>query len=114
MATLKLRPWPFSSQEVVELCWFGSPFTDTSGKWRIQVAFRKQDGSIQMVSYPWGTFPILRLGQVYRDGVFHSAILAKGHPETIPLPDLRQGQVVIGSDLPSSLMFFQKRPELGL
>lgn len=111
---MKLRPWPFSSQEVVELCWFGSPFTDTSGKWRIQVAFRKQDGSIKMVSYPWGTFPVLRLGQVYRDGVFHSATLAKGHPETIQLPDVRQGQVVIGFDLPSSLMFFQKRPELGL
>ncbi|UED69444.1 Tn7-like element transposition protein TnsE [Brevibacillus sp. HD3.3A] len=67
-----------------------------------------------MVSYPWGTFPVLRLGQMYRDGVFHSATLAKGHPETIQLPDLRQGQVVIGFDLPSSLMFFQKRPELGL
>lgn len=114
MATLKLRPWPFSSQEVVELCWFGSPFTDTTGKWRIQVAFRKTDGSIQMVSYPWGTFPVLRLGQFYRDGIFHSATLAKGHPETIQLTDIRQGQVVIGFDLPSSLMFFQKRPELGL
>ncbi|WP_301173563.1 Tn7-like element transposition protein TnsE [Brevibacillus nitrificans] len=63
---------------------------------------------------PLGTFPVLRLGQVYRDGVFHSATSAKGHPETILLPDVRQGQDVIGFDLPSSQMFFQKRPELGL
>ena len=113
MATLKLRSWPFAPQETVELCWFGSPFTDPSGRWRLQVAFRKSDGNLETVSYPWGTFPLFRLGQRYVNGVFDPASPLRGHIETVRIKDLRSGSSIIGFDIPGSLMYFQKRPELG-
>jgi hypothetical protein len=113
LATLKLRPWPFAPQETVELCWFGSPFTDAKGRWRLQIALRKQDGNLEIVSYPWGTFPLLRLGQRYVNGVFDPVSPLLGHIETMRVKDLHSGSAIIGFDIPGSLMYFQKKPELG-
>lgn len=68
MATLTLRSWPFPENQETELFWFGSPFMDYKGNWRIRVAFRTSSMNIKVVSYPWGTLPNLRIGQVYTNG----------------------------------------------
>lgn len=69
MAALTLRTWPFPNNQGVELFWFGSPFMDYKGNWRVRVAFRTETGDLKVVSYPWGTVPYLRMGQIYTNGV---------------------------------------------
>ena len=41
MATLTLRSWPFPEDQEAELVWFGSPFMDYKGNWRIRSHFER-------------------------------------------------------------------------
>lgn len=114
MGSLTLRSWPFSNNEPVELVWFGSPFLDYRGNWRIKVAFRDSRGTLKIESYPWGTLPYLRLGQVYVNGESDPVKPLSGSGYVIKVDQLSQGVKGIGFDLPIRLISFDKRPDLGL
>ncbi|TCS68542.1 Tn7-like element transposition protein TnsE [Effusibacillus lacus] len=112
MATIKLRPWPFRSGEPIELFWFGSLFQDHQGNWKIPVAFKIKN-DIQIVNYPWGTLPLLRLGQQYVDGSIGPFSLKRGMVDSLTLTNSEEGDVCQGFDLPSQLIYFHKIRDLG-
>ncbi|MCM3081681.1 Tn7-like element transposition protein TnsE [Brevibacillus invocatus] len=114
MGSLTLRTWPFQNNEPVELVWFGSPFLDYRGNWRIKVAFRDSRNTLKIETYPWGTLPYLRLGQVYINGETDPVKPLSGSGYVIKVKHLSQGVKGIGFDLPIRLISFDKKPELGL
>lgn len=114
MGTLRLRSWPFPENSEVELVWFGSPFIDYKGNWRIRVAFRMHSGQLKVISYPWGTVPYLRLGQIYKDGLYDQIKPMDGIIHRLSIASLCQGEIVTGFKLPKRLIDFGKNPELGL
>jgi TnsE C-terminal domain len=114
MGSLTLRSWPFSNNEPVELVWFGSPFLDYRGNWRIKVVFRDSRGALKIESYPWGTLPYLRLGQVYVNGETDPVKPLSGSGYVVKVDQLNQGVKGIGFDLPIRLISFDKKPDLGL
>ncbi|MFP3392017.1 Tn7-like element transposition protein TnsE [Brevibacillus sp. SIMBA_040] len=114
MGSLTLRSWPFSNNEPVELVWFGSPFLDYRGNWRIKVVFRDSRGALKIESYPWGTLPYLRLGQVYVNGETDPVKPLSGSGYVVKVDQLSQGVKGIGFDLPIRLISFDKKPDLGL
>lgn len=113
MGTIRLRRWPFETNETVEICWFGSVFMGAKGSWRINIAFRRSGKPIQIVDYPVGVWPMLRLGQQYTDGFFDVTGTNTGIVETIQIDDVRQGKLVFGFDVPSKLLFLDKHKDLG-
>ncbi|MBP2002385.1 hypothetical protein J2Z69_003458 [Paenibacillus shirakamiensis] len=56
---------------------------------------------------------MLRLGQLYTDGVFEVTRPVAGSIESIEVQDVQQGQVVVGFDIPSKLMYLDKQRDLG-
>lgn len=114
MATLTLRSWPFPEKQEAELFWFGSPFMDYKGNWRIKVAFRTASMNIKLVSYPWGTLPYLRIGQIYTDGKFDQIKPLSGSSYKLSITSLSQGIVTNGFKLPKRLIDFGKNPKLGM
>lgn len=113
MASLTLPPALSENQEA-ELFWFGSPFMDYNGNWRIKVAFRTASMSTKVVSYPWGTLPNLRIGQLYTDGKYDPVKPISGSPYQLSINNLSQGMITNGFKLPKRLIDFGKNPELGL
>lgn len=101
MAALKLKSWPFPENQDVELIWFGSPFMDYKGNWRIRVAFRTSASGIKVVSYPWGTLPYLRIGQIYSNGVYDQIRPMSGSTFQFTIDSLDQGSIINGFNLPS-------------
>ncbi|NHN35327.1 Tn7-like element transposition protein TnsE [Paenibacillus agricola] len=114
MAALTLRSWPFPENHEAELIWFGSPFMDYKGNWRIRVAFRTKAAGIKIVSYPWGTIPYLRIGQIYSNGTYDQIRPMSGSAFHFSIEALNQGNVTNGFKLPKRLIDFDKKPELGL
>lgn len=114
MASLTLRFWPFPENHEVELVWFGSPFIDYKGNWRIRVAFRTALMVLKIVSYPWGTLPYLRIGQRYTNGKCDQIKPLSGSTYKLSVSNLSQGVIVNGFRLPKRLIDFGKNPELGL
>ncbi|MEK5435241.1 MULTISPECIES: Tn7-like element transposition protein TnsE [Paenibacillus] len=113
MASLTLRPTLSGNQEA-ELFWFGSPHMDYHGNWKIKVAFRTATMSTEIVSYPWGTLPNLRIGQLYTDGKYDPVKPISGSPYHLSISNFNQGIVTNGFKLPKRLIDFGKNPELGL
>lgn len=68
MSNIMIRPWPFNKNEEAELYWLCSPYLSYNKSWIITAVFKK-DKQIKMVELPWGTLPLLRLGQKYINGV---------------------------------------------
>lgn len=114
MGSLKLKSWPFPENQEAELVWFGSPFMDYKGNWRIRVAFRTIASGIKVLSYPWGTLPYLRIGQIYSNGVYDQIRPMSGSAFHFNIDSLNQGTVTNGFKLPKRLIDFGKNPELGL
>ena len=114
MVTLKLKSWPFLENQEAELIWFGSPFMDYKGNWRIRVAFRTSAIGIKVVSYPWGTLPNLRIGQIYLNGVYDRIRPMSGSAFQFTIDTIDQGIVTNSFKLPKRLIDFGKNPELGL
>lgn len=114
MAAMKLKSWPFPENQEAELVWFGSPFMDYKGNWRIRVAFRTSASGIKVVSYPWGTLPYLRIGQIYSNGVYDQIRPMSGSAFQFTIDSLEQGTVTNSFKLPKRLIDFGKNPELGL
>lgn len=69
MPHLRLNPWPFINDEIVELRWICSPRRIRDGQWRMEVAFIRATGEIKWDTYPWGLLPYLRFGQKYANGL---------------------------------------------
>lgn len=113
MASVEFSPWPFEENEDVELIWFGSPYTDYKGDWRIRVAFRRARGEVKVLSRAWGAIPLLRIGQIYTNGVLNQFRPMSGSSYTFTIPSLDQGKLVNGFQLPKRLIDFGKNPELG-
>ncbi|SFF23897.1 hypothetical protein SAMN04487969_119131 [Paenibacillus algorifonticola] len=114
MASLTLRSWPFRENEEVELLWFGSPYMDYKGNWRIKAAFRSASMVIKLVSYAWGTVPYMRIGQVYANGKFDPIKPLSGSSYRLTIDDMSSGTITNGFKLPRRLIDFGKNPELGL
>lgn len=113
MASVEFSPWPFEENEDVELIWFGSPYTDYKGDWRVRIAFRRARGEVKVLSRAWGAIPLLRMGQIYTKGVHNQVRPMSGSSYTFTIPSLDQGKVVNGFQLPKRLIDFGKNPELG-
>lgn len=113
MAAIGLRSWPFAENEDVELIWFGSPYTDYKGDWRVRIAFKRASGEVKILSRSWGAIPLLRIGQIYTNGVLNQVRPMSGSSYTFTIPTLNNGKVVNGFQLPKSLINFGKNPELG-
>ncbi|MEK4462839.1 Tn7-like element transposition protein TnsE [Paenibacillus sp. FSL H8-0315] len=113
MAAIEFRPWPFEVNEDVELLWFGSPYTDYKGDWRVRVGFRRISGEIRVLSHSWGRLPLLRIGQIYTNGVLNQVRPMSGSSYTVTIPALNNGKVVNGFQVPKRLIDFGKNPELG-
>ncbi|MBD8498518.1 Tn7-like element transposition protein TnsE [Paenibacillus arenosi] len=114
MAAVTLRPWPFPEDQEAELYWFGSPYMDYKENWRIRVAFRISSNNIKVVSYPWGTLPCLRIGQLYTNGAYDPVKPLNGSTFKLSINNLSQGIVVNSFKLPKRLIDLNKNPELGL
>ncbi|WP_027087428.1 Tn7-like element transposition protein TnsE [Cohnella panacarvi] len=114
MAALILKTWPFPEDQEAELIWFGSPHMDYKGNWRIRVAFRTSTSGIKVISYPWGTLPYLRIGQIYSNGIYDQIRPMSGSTFQFTIDSLDQGTIVNGFKLPKRLIDFGKNPELGL
>lgn len=113
MGALTLRSWPFPHNEDMELIWFGSPFLDYKDNWRIRIAFRNSKGEIKTNTYPWGTLPYLRIGQVFRNGAFDQIRPLSGSVFNFTVDQLDKGVIDNGFALPKRLIDFNKNPELG-
>lgn len=111
--TLRLRPWPFPKDEEAELIWFGSPFIDYRGSWKIRTAFNIGE-EIKVHSYPWGTLPDLRIGQIYVNGVYDQVKPKSGSVYHLQIKSLNEGNVTNGFELPKRIIDFQGNKELGL
>lgn len=114
MAALRLKPWPFPENHEAELVWFGSPYMDYKGNWRIRVAFRINASGIKIVSYPFGTLPYLRIGQIYTNAAYDQIRPMSGSVFQFTIDSLDQGIVTNSFKLPKRLIDFGKNPELGL
>ncbi|MBB3111781.1 hypothetical protein FHS18_003849 [Paenibacillus phyllosphaerae] len=114
MASLALQGWPFPDNQDIELFWFGSPYMDYRENWRIRVAFRTPTGEIKVISFPWGTIPTLRLGQIYSNGISDPIKALSGDVLKVTINNLNQGVITNGFRLPKRLIDFGKNPELGL
>lgn len=99
--------------EDVELLWFGSPYTDYKGDWRVRVGFRRISGEIRVLSHSWGRLPLLRIGKIYTNGVLNQVRPMSGSSYTVTIPALNNGKVVNGFQVPKRLIDFGKNPELG-
>ncbi|MNO34834.1 Transposon Tn7 transposition protein TnsE [compost metagenome] len=113
MAAIEFRPWPFPENEDVELTWFGSAYMDYKGAWRVRVAFRRASGEVKILSRAWGQIPLLRIGQIYTDGVLNQVRPMSGSSYTFTIPSLDTGRFTNGFQLPKRLIDFGKNPELG-
>lgn len=113
MAAIEFRPWPFLENEDVELFWFGSPYTDYKGDWRVRIAYRRASGDLKILSRAWGTIPLLRLGQIYTNGFYNQVRPMSGSSYTFTIPSLDTGAIVNSFKLPKRLIDFGKNPELG-
>lgn len=114
MATRSLKTWPFPENEEVELIWFGSPYVDYKGDWKLRVAFKTEVTGMKLVSYAWGTLPDLRIGQIFVNGAYDPIRPMSGSAFHFTIESLGQGQVTNGFNLPKRLIDFGKNPELGL
>ncbi len=114
MAPLTLRSWPFPINQEVELVWFGSPYIDYRGNWRIRVAFRTATSQLKIVSYPWGTLPHFRIGQIYLNGKCDPIKPLSGSTYKLVINNFSEGKISNGFKLPKRLIDFGKNPELGL
>jgi hypothetical protein len=62
--------WPFSPGESEIVHWYRSPqMTGDDKQWMMEIIFRRPDGSLQELNLPWGTFPKIRLGMEFIDGL---------------------------------------------
>jgi len=88
VASVKLRPWPFGDR-VVKLHWFGHVRLTKNNKWRITAAFEDRQ-NIELIQYPIGLLPILKIGQYYLKG---QALIsqASGSIDTAYVNDLSDG-----------------------
>jgi hypothetical protein len=66
MTSVRLNPWPFGNK-VVKLHWFGHIRLAKNNKWNITVAFEDRH-NIELIRYPIGLLPILKVGQYYQNG----------------------------------------------
>ncbi len=112
MSRMRLRPWPFERTEEVELYWHGVPFQNAERLWMIQCLFKRQDESFKEVSYPFGTLPALRMGQIYIDG-YPAPKPGRGSIYQIHLQAAVSFQMGKGFDFPRSLYAFDIAPAPG-
>jgi hypothetical protein len=68
--SVRIGRWPFERGEQVTLHWLRSPWQNvlSSNQWQMTGVFRTKAGETKEIDLPWGMLPLLRLGQVYRDG----------------------------------------------
>lgn len=108
---VKIRPWPFNQQQVVSLHWFGNVKQGKDQQWYLQAAF-KESKKCQILELPIGAFPLLRLGQFYRDGLPLSTQKA-GSYNQVMIEDLGKGKTIKAIDACKKFGYFlYKMPEL--
>lgn len=105
MAELKLRPWHFNENEIVELYWLGAPYKESPGQWMIPVVFRRPEGSFKEEIFPWGTLPVLIPGRKYIDGTLQPDN-STGTEFTIRISPFTDFSICRGFDIPRSLYSF--------
>lgn len=65
------------------------------------------------MSRAWGAIPVLRIGQIYTNGVLNQVRPMSGSSYIVTIPSLDKGKVANGFQLPKSLINFGRNPELG-
>jgi hypothetical protein len=86
MVGVSLKRWPFARDEEATLHWLRSPQREANYKqWQLTAVFKGQSGTIREMLLPWGTLPLLRLGQVFVDGQLQSDFI-RGEVFSIRLP----------------------------
>lgn len=63
-----LNPWRFRKNEEVELYWLCSPYYNDEHNWMVKAVFKRNDGSLKEIEYPWGNLQLLRYGCMYKNG----------------------------------------------
>lgn len=113
MPDLALRPWPFAKDQEVWLHWLCSPYRDAGQRWLVQAVFIvKGSNTLVTVEYPWGTLPILRLGQTYVSG-YPKLGETIARPRELYVPDFQKGEFCQGFNLQPSLYNFFRNQEFG-
>jgi len=110
VASIKLRPWPFGNR-IVKLHWFGHVRLTKGNRWRITVAF-EDNQNIELINYPIGLLPILRIGQYYQNG---QALIsqATGSIDIAHIRDLSDGHTKNSLDICRRFNYYlYKRAEL--
>lgn len=106
----KIVPWIYKKDEEAELYWLCSPYLSKNNNWIITAVF-KRNNELKMVELPWGTLPLLRLGQRYINGV-----PAEGNPRGY-VGQLKieneEFQICESFKMPPRLYYFYKKPTLG-
>ena len=112
MTLLRLKPWHFGENEVVELCWICSPYYTSQGNWKLKAVFLRQTHEIFIEEYPWGTLPYLILGQKFENGL-PSGSSRTGINGIVQIADTSQGRLCSGFDMPKDLYSLHKNSKLG-
>ncbi len=106
MSRVRLKPWRFGRDEKARLCWLCSPYKTADGSWFIKAAFlRKGSSDPEILEYPWGTLPLLRMGRFYIDGYLIDND-PRFIPRSIPINNFRNGTLCKASDIPRDLYDF--------
>jgi hypothetical protein len=106
MARVRLRPWRFGRSEKMRLCWLCSPYKTADGSWFVKAAFlRKGSHEPEILEFPWGTLPLLRIGRFYIDGYLIDND-PQFMPRSISINNFRNGTLCKASDIPRDLYDF--------
>ena len=94
----------------MKLCWLCSPYKTADGNWFVKAAFLRQGSSDpELMEYPWGTLPLLRMGRLYVDG-YPMDNDPRLRSYSISINSFRNGTFCKASDIPRNLYnFFDDR-----
>ena len=109
---LKIRPWPFTKDEKVELFWLCSPYLNENHNWMFRAAFKDSNNKIKDIEIPWGSLPSLTIGQGYKNGLPYET-LRKGKIEEIDISGFNEYEICNGFDMPHNLYYLYKNSLYG-
>jgi hypothetical protein len=110
MSNNKIVPWIYKKDEEAELYWLCSPYLSKNNNWMITAVFRRND-EIKMVEIPWGTLPLLRLGQKYINGMPVES-KPKGYVGQLKIEN-EEFQICESFKLPPKLYYLYKNHSMG-
>lgn len=110
MSSNRIVPWIYKKDEEAELYWLCSPYLSKNNNWIITAIFRR-NSEIKQVELPWGTLPLLRLGQKYINGI-PIENKSKGYMGQLKIAN-EEFQICESFKMPPKLYYLYKNHSMG-